>query len=245
MDDRKPGSDLPELTESASAVVEAVAALERDRMRRPDGYVPVCEDMMLATMVGGGLMPPPVAFRYLMTAGRRLDGAHVQLERTRTLVDVLKPVDERYRAESTRGFFDDQRVRLDFFQMLNEAEMTLIALNRALKMAELAPEELRLAEAPPMPEEVDKRSKAIAELRNAYEHIDDRLMERLNRAGKLGAEALGATMLAREGLLGERRWKYRQWSIGIDDEMTTVMVGLRDYLWTLWTLASGATTINS
>jgi len=240
----EPESGPPGFGEFVTAVVDVVVSAERDRIRRPDGYVPVCEDMMLASTVGG-TMPPASAFRYLMTAGRRLDGAHVLVERTRSLVDVLKPIDDQYRERSARGFFGDQRTRQDFFQMVNEAEMALIALNRSLKMAERASQKLQLPGASAMSEEVSVHSEAIAHLRNAYEHIDERIMGRLNRAGKADAEALGATMLAREGLLGERRWKYRQWSFGIDDEATTVMVALRNYLWGLWIIASESGAISS
>ena len=45
-------------------------------------------------------------------------------------------------------------------------------------------------------------------------------------------------MLAREGLLGERRWKYRAWSLGVDEEATESTVALRDYLYVLWNLTS-------
>ncbi len=230
--------DQPKPREFFEAVLDVILSSEREKMRRSDGYVPVCEDMILASAVGGGTMPPADAFRYLMTAGRRLDGAHVLLERTRSLVDELKPIDDQYRRDATQGFFDDQRMRQHFFQMVNEAEMTVIALHRAIKMVERASRDLQLAEAPPLPEEVQACSEAIKTIRDSYEHIDDRVMGKVNRRGKTSAEAYAATMQAREGLLGERRWKYLHCSVGIDAEATTLMVELRDHLWKLWTIAS-------
>lgn len=224
--------------EFLEAALDVVVCAVRDQNRCSDGYVPVCEDMMLASVMSGGAMPPAYAFRYLITAGRRLDGAHVLLERTRALVDELKPINDKNQAGAARGFFDDPPIRQRFFQMVNEAEMTIIALHRAMKMAERASMELRLAEVPLLPEGVQRSSKAIKTIRDSYEHIDDRAMGRVGHGGKTSEEALAAIMQAREGLLGERRWKYLDCSVGIDAEVTTLMVGLRNYLWKLWVIAS-------
>jgi hypothetical protein len=234
-------SDQRFLDEFTTAVVELAMAMERDRLRHADGYIPICDDLMLSSVEHGGAMPPAERFRYLMTAGRKLDGSHLQLERTRQLIDVLKPLHDWYSHNGARGFLRDKAVRDVFFLLVHESELTLITLYRAMTMIRLACRRLGLPDGPPVPVGILERSETVAELRHAFEHIDDRLQgKRSAKQGDVGEDALGATMLVREGLLGERRWKYRDWSLGVDAEATDLMRSLADYLRAIWNLTAVA-----
>jgi len=55
LEDEPPNAMEPD--EFTAAVLELVMAMERDRIARADGYIPICDDLMLASMERGRAMP--------------------------------------------------------------------------------------------------------------------------------------------------------------------------------------------
>ena len=194
---------------------------------------------LLTSLEAGEQFPAADHFRYLLTAARRLDCSHSHLSTVRQCADLLQPIESLFR-ESSRGFLRDKGVRRCFFFLLNEAEITIFALHRALEMAKDGSRELCLDQAPELPETVGSYSLAVKHLRDSYEHIDARAMGRLSgKRGDSGDEALDVFWSARD-LLAQRRWKYQDWCLGIDEEATSLMIALGDHLRALWMAALDA-----
>ena len=139
-------------------------ALEIERIDRlfppdEDGYVPLTNTIWTWFNIG----PAPgseMLTRYVLAAARRLDAAHRQFQRVRKELDDFDPVAPGPLARRTT------------FEIVGQVETAVVALSRAVDMSRNL---VSLVPIPvSVPENVTDKSKALTELRNAYEHIEDR-----------------------------------------------------------------------
>jgi hypothetical protein len=154
-----------------------------------------------------------------MTAARRLDTAHRQLERTRTGLDDLKnptPSPQR-RADATLAAIGD-------------AQLTMIALYRAAKAAERVAGLVTV----PFPAVLRERMSSLEELRNAFEHADDRALGYIARGAMDEEKAWNSIIATARGVIEARRIRYRTWSLGIDKPATDIFIALRRFLRKAW-----------
>lgn len=187
---------------------------------RPDGYRPITEMLWVWPTFAGP--PSDAAWRYVLSIARRLDTAHRQLERLRTATD--------YASRLLRGATGtDPASREAAFAASGEAELFVIGLYRALRMAADLKELFTLtAQRPP---DLGQRIRDVKELRDAFEHIDDRAFQRRRR--KHDAAAL-TVFEFQPFLFRQRKLRYHQSSLGIDAEATELMIATRDYVVQAW-----------
>jgi hypothetical protein len=152
-----------------------VVELERvDQMFPPDadGYAPLTNTIWTWMNIGAPPNSATVA-RYLLAAARRLDGAHRHFQRINLEL-------ETFNREAPGPL-----ARSALFEIVGEAEIAIVALNRAVTMAvgfhEVAPIET------PVPTRLLAAKRTLTALRDAYEHIEDRAQGKVRK--KLDAQA--------------------------------------------------------
>lgn len=182
--------------------------------------------MAVALQAWGGLTSysgSKELFWVVMAAARRLDTAHRQLERVREGIDKLETQPRRVRLREME----------DVFTILGDAQLAVIALYRAAVTAQtiesLAPQ-LRAR----FPAVVRRRINALEQLRNAYEHVEDRAQGFVARGQMDKEKAWKAMSVLGEELRGSRKIRYRRWSIGVDKPATEMCVALRSYIRAAW-----------
>jgi hypothetical protein len=144
--------------DSGSIVVD----IERiDRMFPPDadGYAPLANTIWtwMILQKAPGLES---LFRYVLAAARRLDVAHRCFQRVR---------DEMDRMNKAIGA---PEMRAAVFEIVGLIEITVVALSRAVDMAVNLHGLVSITT--PIPSSLLRASGTLTELRNAYEHIEDR-----------------------------------------------------------------------
>ena len=132
-----------------------------DRMFPPDedGYAPLTNTIWTWMNIG----PAPdsdTLTRYLLAAARRLDAAHRQFQRVRERLDDFDP--------SAPG----PHARLAVFEIVGDIETAVVALSRAIDMAAKLGTLVPISTS--LPASVATEAVLLTELRNAYEHIEDR-----------------------------------------------------------------------
>jgi hypothetical protein len=204
------------MTEPPEQVIRMTEPLRLGEEPRPDGYEPLGLGLMVYAGASG--FPYEEDFWYLISASRRLDTAHHMFERVREGIDSGT-------ARNMGGLF----------AILGDVELAMIALYRAVDMAYRAGTKLNVKTR--WPQNVKRKQKAIEELRDAYEHIDERALGKISkrRVDKKQAHTIFDNVYRKgkslgEGLIKDRKLTYRQWSLGIDDEATDLFKSLRDYL---------------
>lgn len=175
---------------------------------RPDGYRPLAE----AAWVWGGTVQPPELdeWVYILTAARRLDTAHELFESVRTDLGS-------YTRQSPAG-------RRTMYSLIGRAELAVVALHKAFRMTKALGVELEVQRE--FPPELEAKEGALKELRDAYEHIDERVRGRI----KQREDPEVFTVLNFDTLLEQRRLTYKGFSLGIDEEVTALAIGLRNHL---------------
>jgi hypothetical protein len=160
-----------------------------------------------------GVHPSGVAIHHFFSASRRLDAAHRQFERVRELLDryPYEPLDTM---QSTTAV-------VRFSTVLGELELGLIALNRALDMAAQVG---RYGSRVPIPEPIKRYRPIVRQLRNTYEHFEER------PAGISGMPY----MIGFFGVLDDNTLFFGDWALNIRHEVTDLLIATRDFLVIAW-----------
>ena len=116
-------------------------------------------------------------FLFFFALARRLDAAH------RYWASAMRDL-QKSRDENGGGIPQ----RLDFFDALATAEVAIVALHRAIQMVYL----LVKTYCPELtvPESVKRIRKAVEQMRNSFEHIDERAEGKVDRSGNRHMDAL-------------------------------------------------------
>lgn len=162
---------------------------------------------------------PPTAdsIRYVLAAARRLDAAN------RLLLSVQQ-ARERLSADAKSGTVAGPVLRRHFADMLSSVEMLVVALGRVTDMVCSAG--AAIGSAVPVPARVDARKDAIRQLRNAYEHIEDRALGRVK--GRPDPRAL--TIFDYEPLLKEDVLVYGKHRLGVSHEIPDLLADIRRFI---------------
>jgi hypothetical protein len=169
-----------------------------------------------------GGAPAQPAWRFVLSTARRLDVAHRQLERVRDAVDEATGM-----LQGATGTSPGSREAL--FSALGEAELFMVGLYRALRMAADIPD--RFDAQIEVPKILEGSLKDVKELRDAFEHIDERSLEQSRRK----PDPAAITLFEFQGFLfRERKLRYHQSSLGIDEEATSLIIATRDYVVKAW-----------
>lgn len=132
-----------------------------DQMFSPeeDGYVPLTNTIWTWFNIG----PAPgseTLTRYVLAAARRLDVAHRQFQRVQRELGDFDPA------------APGPIARRAVFEIVGQVESAVVALSRAVDMSKNLVSLVPISVS--MPESVVDKLKTLTELRNAYEHIEDR-----------------------------------------------------------------------
>jgi hypothetical protein len=154
----RPGDSLT--FEPGSVTVE-LEAIDAQAERGPDGYAPLTNSLWTWLVIG----PRPgteIKHRYLLAAARRLDAAHRAWRRAGIA---------RERAQEALA---GPQLRSATFELIADIELAIIALARVIDMVNKARDSVTASV--PIPELVVGHSRVIREIRNAYEHIEERAL---------------------------------------------------------------------
>ena len=179
--------------------------LDRENRPGPDGYAPVSNTLW--TWLTVGTPPDPALFRLLFAAARRLDTAHS------LCVDVLGALTDRPEP------FIKARQRL--FGALGIAELMCVALGRAVDMFQSIPSTFL----PPvtLPKTLSVASPALREIRNAFEHIEDRAVG--NVRGKPHDDAL--SIFDQRDFIASGVLRYASYSLDLRSDVVPMLVDSR------------------
>ena len=183
------------------------------------GYRDIVDPMGTFGLLGAS--PTPEQWRYVLSAARRLDTAHRQFERVRAGLDELA---------ETEGNVQQRRTS---WIIVGDAELAIIALHRSIAMSDDLRDKFQLRVN--WPDELKGGRKTLGELRDAYEHIDERAQGFIKKGRSKRHETETAfTAFQFRSLFAERRLRYDKWSVGIDDEIDELIAITRQYLLQVW-----------
>ena len=194
----------------AGAITLELDAIDDVERQGRTGYVPVTPALWTWFQVGAH---DPVKARYLLAAARRLDAAAQRFAEIEELSSEL-------------GNLAGQALdlRRTVFRLVGAVESAVIALGRGCDMVAQAPELLGSAAA--VPPSIVSSQAALTAIRNAYEHIEDRALGRVNK--KPHPDAL--TIFDQSELLSHDRIRYGNHSLDLVQEVPALLADAREFL---------------
>ncbi|WP_345384856.1 hypothetical protein [Pseudonocardia yuanmonensis] len=206
----RPGDQLS--FEQGTIVIELDAIDEKEAAGVAEGeYVPITPVLWTWMSVGGGHDQGKV--RYLLAAARRLDAANV------LLADV-----EKRRQELAREDLTGPVIRRGLFGLIAAVELAVVAVGRVCDMIDKAGS--LLGSMVPVPQTVAAKRAAVNDIRNAYEHIEDRALGTV--FGRPHPDAL--TIFNHVDLLERDRISYGASSLDLKAEMPNLISEARQFL---------------
>lgn len=193
-------------------------SLDLSPPQRPDGY----RELAVALQAWGnltGYRGPREHLWLVLTAARRLDTAHRQIERVREGFGQLKEIKP-----------NPMRRMEETLAVLGDAQLAMIALYRAASAAERITPYVTV----PFPALVKQRMEGLKQLRDAFEHADDRALGYVSRREKDPEKAWKSMVVFGKALIGTREIRYRKWSLGIDKPATGIFLSLRRFIRKAW-----------
>ena len=149
----------------------------------------------------------------LWSAARRLDSGHLQIERVREGIATMPPLG------SPAG-------RWQIHQVIGDAELAIIALDKALDIIIVNKLTASYRIKPSMPQIVLAKRPLVERLRDHYAHIDERALGKV--FGKANPDAEQAWEFA--ALFEHRKFSDGTECLSIDDEATELCIAARDYV---------------
>ena len=181
-----------------------------------DGYAPITNTIWTWLSIGN---PAPDLFRYLLAAARRLDGTHA------LLTQVFETL------EDLPGGFIGRRER--YFLALSIAEILTVALGRSVDL--LGGIRQRFSVGRSLPSSVESKKAAVREIRNAFEHIEDRALGQVR--GEPHEEAL--TVFQQSDLVEHGRLTYGKHALDLREEVPRLLLDARQFVYDVAVEVSG------
>ena len=194
-------------------VVFFIQDIDRHNSPAPSGYAP------LSNTVWTWLEPSlPQSnniefFRFLLAASRRIDTAH----------DLCVALVNELESSPQKHFI---KMRGHWFKALGYAESMFIALNRAIRMIKKVPSEFSISE--PIPKKIDTIFPALKNIRDALEHIDERVFGIINSRGQKHDDAL--TIFDNDNFYSSGVFCYADYSLDIMADVIPALVDSRQFL---------------
>ena len=193
---------------------------DRENTPGPDGYAP------LANTIWSWFQLPPFPdderiFNYLFAVARRMDTAHEL---------CVASIHNLLRRQSDSSSLP---VRAQFFQALGYAEMMCVAHYRAIEMIRNFSSEFSSSVA--VPNSLRELFPALKEIRNSFEHIEDRAMGKVRGQPHLEAISIfKQTDFLTTGIL-----RYARHSLDLGKEVIPALVAGRQYIFDVSVEKSG------
>lgn len=205
----RPGESL---TLEAGAVAVELDAIDEREPATSSGHVPLTP--VLSTWFAVGHENTDLArVRYLLAAARRLDVANVLLMQVEVHRSELEP-------ERQPG----PNLRRAFLALIGAVEMAIVALGRAVDMVKKAKTAIECDLQ--VPEAVSEAMAALIEIRNAYEHIEDRAQGQVR--GQPHPDAL--TIFDYRELIEHDRIRYGQHELDLVEQVPKLLGAVRQFL---------------
>lgn len=212
-----------ELQFPAGSLHVTIQDIDRHAPKLDHGYAAISNTIW--TWLFCGAPPNPALFRFLFAAGRRLDTAHSLLLRVN---DALDDRDEPF-----------VKVRQRLFDALGLAELLCVAFSRAVDMLQALSSKFALQVSVPV--SITGKLSSLKEIRNAFEHIEDRAEGHVR--GKPNPDAL--SIFDQKDLVTSRILRYANHSLDLAREVPPMLVDGRRVLFDAAVAAAGvAKTIN-
>lgn len=206
----RPGDQLT--FKQGAVVIELDAIDEKEAAGTAEGeYVPITPVLWTWMSVGGEHDQGKV--RYLLAAARRLDAANV----------LLADVQQR-RHDLNQEDLTGPVIRRRLFGLIAAVELAVVAVGRVCDMIDKAG--TLIGSTVPVPPTVAAKRAAMNEIRNAYEHIEDRALGTV--FGKPHSDAL--TIFNHADLLKHDRISYGTSSLDLNTEIPTLINEARQFL---------------
>ncbi len=174
------------------------------------GYAPVANTIWTWYSIMGEQVG---FFVYLFALARRLDAAHAAWELA---------MQERDKAGNEQGIGR----RIGFFRALSEAEVAIIALHRGMNM--LARSNSVFSLGLEVPDSLKMLEPVVKEMRDAFEHIDERAQGKINQRGQMDAEAL--TIFNQPDFIESSVLRYRGRFLHFEDDVLAALLGCRELI---------------
>lgn len=188
-----------------------------------DGYTPVANALWTWLVIG--VPTDPALFRFLFASARRLDTAYLLCGH------VLESLTDR-----SEPFI---RARDRLFSALGNAELMCVALGRTIDMLQSIPTKFGMP--PPLPDIAPSVVLALREIRNAFEHIEDRALGKVR--GKLHPDAL--SIFEQRDFIANGVLRYASHSLDLQMDVLPLLMNARRGILDAAVAASGvAKTIN-
>lgn len=197
-----------ELRFKPGSILFSIIDIDKHATKYEDGYSSITNTLWTWLIIGSP--SNMVIFRLLLATARRLDAAHS------LLIDILK------RRDNIQGSFIFQRESA--FDALALAEIFIITLSRSINLVyKIKGCAKSLTD---LPLEVRKIKKTIEEMRNAFEHIDDRAFGRVKK--NINFEA--TSIFEQHEFIPEGKLSYLHYKIDLIKEAPRLLVLIREYL---------------
>jgi hypothetical protein len=154
--------------------------------------------------------------RYLLGAARRLDRAHTLFERVGELRRELQ-------LNPPEGA---PAVRRAFFDLLGTTELALVALNRAMDMSVKANADIGTTVT--VPADITTWRTCVTEIRDAYEHIDERAVGEIRKSPNQSQIAL--SIFDHERVVTDGVIAYGGYQIDLENVVPDLITATRQYL---------------
>lgn len=174
------------------------------------GYAPVANTVWTWYQIAGEEL---TYFLLIFSLARRIDAAHSLW---------ASGVEELDRARSEEGIL--KRARL--FKALSTAESAIIALHRGITMFDLLNLEHKLGL--DIPKSVEKIRAVVRDMRNAFEHIDERAQGKINASGKIHVNAL--TIFNQPEFENSSILRYTTHSLNFEKDLLAALLDSRELI---------------
>lgn len=197
----------------------SIRDVDRYAKQGPDGYAPITNTIWTYLSIGDPVGPE--LFRYLLAAARRLDGTHALLAEISSIVTDLS------------GGFIGRREQ--FYRAISIAEILTVALGRSVDLLDGIRQHFSVG--PSLPAILDSKKDSIRQIRNAFEHIEDRALGQVH--GRPHPDAL--TVFEQHDFVAQGKLTYGSHSLDLRVEVPQMLVEARQYIYDVAVDVAGPT----
>ena len=194
----------------AGALVVDSREIDAQSVKGRGGYAPVANTVWTWYRIVGEQLG---FFLFFFSLARRIDAAHALW----TLA-----IEEREKAKEEGAISR----RTGFLNALATAEVTIIALHRAMTMVYSLID--KFCPDLEVPDSVQRIRDAVWEMRNAFEHIDERAEGLVGRSKEMHSEAL--TIFDQPDFIESSILSYKTYSLNFEEDVLSALLDCREFI---------------
>jgi hypothetical protein len=194
-----------------NSILISIQDIDRHATAGPDGHAPITNTIW--TWLNIGNPTGPQLFQYLLAAARRLDGTHDLLSQISSIMTGLDA-----------GFLG---IRAQVFRAVSLVEILMVGLGRSIDMLDSLQQHFAITS--PLPRSIDSKKNSVRQIRNAFEHIEDRALGQVH--GKPHPDAL--TVFQQRDFITHGKVTYASHSLDLRTELPQMLVDARNYIYSV------------